>query len=205
MVSILLPAVFGTIFYRHLPTPLKMLTVYFYASVVTEAAGYLCFLLKVNNMPLFHIHTFLECAFLTAIFYQLLQRIHSKLTLAFAFFGFAAYMIIDLSLVSSLFEPNSTTKAIESVFVILLSSAFLVELKNSKQNITRYKRAYSILSIGLLVYFLGTILVSFFSYRLMSDKPYEIWMIRSILNISLNILYTVVIWNSIGLRRSSID
>ncbi len=203
MISILLPAVFGIIFYRHLPSPVRTLWIFLFCSVFIEASGYLCFLMKVNNMPLFHFHTFMESAFLTVIFYQLFQTINAKLILVLAFCGFVSYMVIDLIFVSSLFEPNSTSKTIESVFVILLCSTLLYELNKLKSSTSHYKRSYSILNMGLLIYFLGTILVSYYSYRLMGEKPYEIWMIRSTLNILLNILYTVVIWNSVGLRKLS--
>ena len=201
MISILLPVVFGIIFYRHLPSPIGTLLIFLFCSVITEASGYLCFLMKVNNMPIFHIHTFFECAFLTAVFYQLFKTIQTKLIFIFAFCGFASYMIIDLTLVSSLFEPNSTSKTIESVFVILLCSIFLFDLHKSKSHTLQFKRSYSILSLGLLIYFLGTIIVSYYSYLLMGKNPYDIWMIRCILNLLLNILYTVVIWNSVGLRK----
>ena len=110
-------------------------------------------------------------------------------------------MMIDLTFFSSLFEPNSTSKTVESAIIILLCAVFLFELSKSRHYAKLYKRAYSILSIGLLTYFIGTILVSYYSYRLMGEKPYEIWMIHGILNILLNILYTVVIWNSVGLRK----
>lgn len=203
MISILLPAVFGIIFYRHLPSPIRTLLIFLFCSVITEATGYLCFLMKVNNMPLFHIHTFLESAFLTGVFYQLFKTIPAKLILLIAFCGFATYMIIDLTLVSSFFEPNSISKTLESVLVILLCSIFLFELNKSKPHAHQIKRSYSILSLGLLIYFLGTIIISYYSYLLMGEKPYEIWMIRSVLNILLNILYTVVIWNSVGLRKPS--
>lgn len=203
MISILLPTVFGIIFYRHLPSPIRTLCFFMFCSVITEASGYFCFLVKANNMPIFHIHTFLECAFMTSIFYQLFKTIHAKLILLIAFFGFVSYMIIDLTLFSSLFEPNSTSKTIESVFVILLCSVFLYELNRSKIVTRHFKRSYSLLSMGLLIYFLGTIIISYYSYKLMGKNPYEIWMIRSILNILLNILYTVVIWNSVGLRKLS--
>lgn len=203
MISILLPAAFGIIFYRHLPSPIRTLWIFLCCSVITEATGYLCFLMKVNNMSIFHIHTILESAFLSAIYYQLFRTIHAKLILVMAFCGFASYMIIDLTFLSSLFEPNSTSKTIESIFVILLCSTFLYELKKSNSNTRQFNRSYSILSLGLLVYFLGTVLISYYSYKLMGKNPYEIWMVRSTLNILLNILYTVVIWNSVGLRKFS--
>lgn len=203
MISILLPAVFGIIFYRHLPSPIRTLWVFLSCSVITEAFGYLCFVLKVNNMPIFHIHTFLEFTFLTAIFYQLFKTIYAKLILTIVFCGFVSYMIIDLTLFSSFFEPNSTSKTLESAFVILLCSIFLYKLNKSKSVTHHFERSYSMLSIGLLIYFLGTIIISYYSFRLMGKNPYEIWMVRSILNILLNILYTVVIWNSVGLRKSS--
>ena len=180
---------------------MRILTIYFFVSVFTEAVGYLCFLLKWNNMPLFHIHTALECGFLTIVFYQLLNTIQGKSILSLTFIGFVSYMMIDLTFFSSLFEPNSTSKTVESAIIILLCAVFLFELSKSRHYAKLYKRAYSILSIGLLTYFIGTILVSYYSYRLMGEKPYEIWMIHGILNILLNILYTVVIWNSVGLRK----
>lgn len=205
MASILLPAAFGAIFYRHIPKPLRTLAILFFFSVATEVNGYACFLLKMNNMPIFHLYTFFHYAIIILIYLQLFQTILIKRILLLSLVAFSCFVIIDMTLITSIFEPNSLSRTVESILIILTTVAFMLEQRRSNHFVTRQKRAYTLLTIGLLLFFTGTILVSVYSDQLMDSQLYSIWVIHSVLNIALNILYTVVIWNSIGLRRSSID
>ena len=203
MVSILVPAVFGVIFYKYLPSPIRALVIFTFYGAVGEAIGYICYLQKVNNMPLFHIHSLIEFSFLALIFYQVIRIPRNKILLVFSFVCFLIFTITDLIFYTSIFEPNSVGKTIESTILIVLLILFISEIRNSKKMMIRLKRPYLILAIGLLVFFLGTVLVSFYSDSLMKEEMYKAWTIRSVLNFLLNILYAVVIWNSVGLRKSS--
>lgn len=201
MTSILVPAVFGVIFYKYLPTPIRVLVIFIFYGVIGEVVGYICYLQKVNNMPLFHIHSFLEFTFLTVIYFQVLHIVRNKLILIFSFVGFLIFMITDLIFYTSMFEPNSVGKTIESISLIVLLTLFISDIRNSNRGI-HLKRPYLILTIGLLIFFLGTVMVSFYSDNLLKKEMYKVWTIRSILNFLLNILYCTVIWNSVGLRRT---
>lgn len=204
MASILLPAIFGAIFFRHLPFALRVLVIYVFTAVVTEGAGYICYLTGTNNMPLFHAHTLVQSAFFTFIYYHFFNTIQGKRILLAGFIVFVGYTLADVTFVTSIFEPNSTIRTIQAAFMVLLCFAFMLNLRKTDRFLTRHRRSYSILNYGLLIYFVGTILVSYYSYQLMEDELYSIWFIHSILNISINILYTTVIWNSIGLRQERI-
>lgn len=201
MASILLPTVFGVIFYRHLPSPLRVLSFFLLCSVITEGIGYYCFLSKLNNMPLFHIDTFIQFTFLTIIYYQLFQTIQSKLILVFMLVIFTAFMIIEAVFITSIFEPNSISRTTEALMVILICLFFIFPVRRSSWMEKRAKKTYSLLSFSLLIFFIGTLLVSVYSKGLMKEELYKFWVIHSVLNISLNIAYTVVIWNSVGLRK----
>jgi hypothetical protein len=201
MASILLPAVFGAVFFRHLPFVLRILVFYVFTAVIAEGIGYVCYITGTNNMPLFHAHTFVQSAFLILIYYQLFQTIWSKRILLIGFAVFTGYTLFDVLCVTSLFEPNSIIRTIQAALMIVLCIAFAFSINKSDRFLTRHRRSYSILNFGLLTYFTGTILVSYYSYQLMEDELYTIWFVHSILNISINILYAVIIWNSIGLRQ----
>ncbi len=202
MASILLPAIFGAIFYNHLPKPLKFLAAFIFTGVLFEGVGYVCFLLKVNNMPLFHLHTLVELGFWTLIFREILRSISTKVLPVLFFFGFVIYMLVDLTFLTSLFEPNAVGKTIESILIIILCLTFISQTIRGDDYTQQRRRTYFTLTIGLLIFFLGTVTVSFYSDRLLENELFTAWTIRSVLNIILNITYTVVIWSSVGLKRS---
>lgn len=197
MASILLPAVFGAIFYKHLTAPIRPLALFMFCGVFSEAIGYICYTLKVNNMPLFHAHTLLELVFFSFIFFKILQNTRTKVIPIIVLIGFIIYWLIDLLFITSIFAPNSISKTIESVILIAYCFIFLSERQRFRGSRSQEKDSFLILNSGLLIFFSGTIVVSYYSDDLMKNELFTIWTIRSILNIFLNIVYTVVIWKSV--------
>lgn len=201
MASILLPAVFGAIFYRHLPSPVRVLTLFLFGSVLTEGIGYVCFLLKANNMPIFHLDTFLQITCVAIIYYQLFQVIQHKLLMVFVYLCFAVFTFVDLCFFTSIFEPNTLGGTIASILVIAICLFYLFHLRRHSGLVGRVRNYRVMLSVSLLIFFIGSLLVSVYSKNLMQGEVYKFFVIHSVLNIALNITYTVIIWYSVGLRK----
>lgn len=153
-------------------------------------------------MPIFHLDMFLQFTLVTIIYYQLFQAIQHKLLIVLLYVCYTVFTFVHLSFFTSVFEPNTWGGTIVSSLVTVICLFYLIQLRNYSGLIGRARKYRFILTLSLLTFFLGSLIVSIYSKNLMQGEIYKFFVIHSVLNIALNITYTVIIWYSVGLRKS---
>ncbi len=195
MFSILPPSILGVVWFRKLPTTLKILVLFILAALLLEVIAYVLFLNARNNMFVFHIHTYLEFSCFALIYYRLTTHQFIKLFIqitSFLFIVFSVFYTFQLEFI----QLNPTQRLIEAIILVVFFFLYFAEtISNNKIPFVEWN-PFFLLTIGLLIYFVGTTLI-FISLDEMNEfGNVSLWAIHSLLNVMLNIFYTIVIWRS---------
>lgn len=200
--SILLPSLLGIAFFKSLYPMLKLLIVFIVLTAGLELWVTLLHYHGTNNMFLFHLHTYLEFTVFSTIFLRLLKGRRNMIIvigLIAVFLGYLMYTLVN----GETFERlNWFIRVLESAILITFALMYIrrefirLDQRNLKMN------PYFVLSAGLLIYFFGTLTIFLF-FQLMNDDQFtSVWVVHSLLNIFLNIIYASVIWQGSRVLRS---
>lgn len=192
--SILLPTFFGAVFFKSLSRPIKILVFFIFTGVIFEGVTAAFFFFKMNNMVIFHLFTIFEFLFISAIYYCLFNNPILKKIVILLFAGFFAYSTIDIFYSGDINLLNGINRVIESGILMIYFFGYLYSSLVESHVPFVERNPYFILTIGFLIYFIGTVLLFFFSNNIIKSNIISAWTIHSILNIFLNVIYTVTIW-----------
>ena len=189
--SIIAPILIGAIYFKSLSFALRILLVFV---VITGAFELLTAILSINginNLLFFHAYVYFEFIAVASIFFFTYDSVFWR-SVSVLF----VVVFILFSLINSLFlEPidmfNSYQRYAEGLLVIIMCAGYYISLL--RRPIHRYleKQPMFWLTSGWLIYFAGTLYLFLFSKELLAMNSYHFWQIHAILNIGLNIIYTV--------------
>ncbi len=194
MLSIIAPTMVGAFLFRRLITELKTLFAFICITFVLEVIIRVFYELELNNMPFFHLYSFIEFGFITAIYYLLSQDPKWKkgiLGIASVFILLSVYNLIYLEGIT---EFNSNQRYVEGVTLLVFFFGYFFQLMSRPRKEFLESHPFFILTLGLLAYFTGTLLLFLFSKELLSRSDNSYWALHGILNILLNLTYTIVLW-----------
>lgn len=195
MFSILLPTILGAILFKRLPNTLKVLTVFVFLTVISEILTYIFYLNGQNNLFLYHIYTFLEFGFISWIYASIFNRKYLKVIIGILSLAFISASALSLIKLESLVEFNSIQRMIELIILVLYFFIHMGMLMKSKKAPFLEMHPYFILTLGFIIYFIGTAILFYFTNLFIEmGNLVSFWMIHGALNIFLNIIYSIVLW-----------
>lgn len=195
--SILPPTLLSIIKYRTLTRPTVLLSWFLYGSCVIELIAYILFQSTINNMFVYHIHTAWEFIFLACVYYNIVgNRVNLKKTIVTLGFMFGIFSVLNLILWEKLYAFNSYQRGVEYLCVMIFLLFHFSTLLRRKTTIYLEIHPYFILSLGLFIYFSGTIILFLNVNNLLRLGQLNEWGLHSILNIFINVIYFIVIWKS---------
>ena len=194
--SIFVPVIFGAIFYRSLPLPIKVLFVYICLAAAIEVTSSLLFASGANNIVLYDVLTYFEFILLSTVYFLLLPSKPIRMGMVVLSTSFIVYLLWSDLFRGNTNELNTTTIIIESILLICYFVCYMITLLSKSNNPYLETQPYFVLSGGLLVYFVGNFLVYFYYDFLDVEMALSVWTVHSLLNLLLNIIYTAVIWKS---------
>lgn len=149
---------------------------------------------KINNMFLFHVHTYVEFYFLMGIYNNILVRPSTRKLLKVL-----AILFCPISLLFLLKDPisvfNSGQRYFETIFLMMIMFLSIYELNSVGKKVAVNKNALLLLSVGYLIYFSGTLLLFLLKQKLVTTNIDGYWIIHGVFNILLNLTLTFVLWN----------
>ena len=201
--SILFPVILGAISFQLLPNSFKILSIYVFISCIMEIWTTTLFLKEMNNLFLFHIHTYVEITSIAAILLVVSKKKFNKWFIGSTYIGFIVTSLFFYWNGDSVDFFNSKQRIIETIIIIGWLVVFFQELLHHDKNPFIELNPHFIWGSGLFIYFSGTLVLTTFSDVLNQEYFVTVWSIHSILNIFLNIIYTIVIWKSRKLTHLS--
>jgi len=193
-ISIIAPLIVGAFFYWKLSPNFKTIFFIVFCFAIIELIASILFEKRVNNMVLYHIHTYVEFYFLAYLFNRLVKR-----KLLQRFIGYSSLLFFFASLLfflrDNLFEFNTAQRYLQIVLLSIIILAYLHELYISTSKIKIRKNPFFWLSCGYLIYLFGTILLFLSQQMFVETGQTGYWVIHGIFNIFLNLVFTFVLWS----------
>lgn len=192
--SIIVPAVAGALLFKKVPRTLKILCLYIFAALLTEAFIFILSYNGANNLFLFHLFTYLEYTSVALIFYSLAYSKLWKWIIVIVSLGFILYSVINVIFYESIFEFNSNQRYVQAIIIIVFCVGYFVELLRNVQHMYLERHPYFVFASSYLIYISGTIFLFLFSKDFMGNAVNKYWAFHGVLNIWLNLSYVAVLW-----------
>lgn len=195
MLSALIPAVIGLFVFNRVSLAVKFIIGFVICSILLQTITFLFYLNSLNNLPFFHIYTFLEFGVISAVYFLVLESYRKRqIILLFFIVAFLIFSIINLIIWENIFTYNSNQRLVEFLVVFVFIVVYMTTILRTRSHGNLENQPYAVLSFGFLVYFTGTLLLFLNANNLMNLGIKNDWVLHSILNIFINIVYFIVIW-----------
>lgn len=194
--SIIIPIFLGVLMYRTLTKPLLILFFYLCLTAIMEAWSSVLHTYGWSNLYLFKVHTLIEFVTFSSMYFLIIEsRIFRKVCL----------LVVPLFTISTIFietwrdspdQLNTEVRVVESGILISYFIFHILHTYRKSNSPFLEIQPYFVLTIGLLIYFLGTMLVYLYYNYLEGETLMLVWALHSILNIVLNFIFAITIWKS---------
>lgn len=193
--SILAPILVGAIFFTKLQRASRTLLLYTLATLIMDCYMWFLSNRSTNTMFLFHIHSYIEFGFIALIYFRITKDIRHVNTIKIVASLFAVASVINVFFFEPITEFNSNQRYFESALVLIVILPYLFQLRAQESNVLR--TPFGLMSVALIIYFVGTLAVFILSKELFSSSAKNyLWIIHALLNIGLNLCYAVVLFKS---------
>jgi hypothetical protein len=194
---VIIPIVIALVRYRSLPADLKVVCWYLFvgaaASIVSSTLAYR----RTNNMPVFHIYTFLELAVLGLFYRRAFHNSGPGRIVPAVIVSFFALCVVNVVFFQHIYSYNSYTKSLEAIVIIILALLYFkksldqIDSKPIGTNVTIY------INSGLLLYFSVSFIV-FVIPNIALSKPSVfgsvVWAVHATMLLVLYLLIAVALW-----------
>lgn len=199
--SIILPVFIGGLLFRTLTSPLKVLYLFICLTAILETWSSVLHTYGENNMVFFQIHTYIEFVFLSFVYFLVIKSKYVRNYILILSSLFIFWLIYSDIWGGNSGELNTEVRVFESIILISYFVAHVLTVFRNSSSPFMETQPYFILTCGLLLYFLGTLLVYLYYDYLDGEILMYVWAIHSFLNLILNFIYVIAIWRS----RKSLD
>lgn len=197
-ISLVLPLILSLINFNKVDKTLKKLSVFIFIFVPIEIfAFYLMFEGK-NNLYLFHIFTYVEGIFYALIFYDILKGKMKKL-IPYLFFTFLVFSIINSIYWEPLVIFNSNQRSVGGVIILIYVMGYFAQIFHEAKIQKIEQDAYFFMCSSILIYTAGTLFLFILANQVLTEENNAYWDLHSVLNILLNIGFTITLW--MGTRK----
>ena len=147
-----------------------------------------------NNMPVFHIYTYIEFGFISLIYFHIAESRVWRRSIIMLASGFLIFSLINLLLFEGIMEFNSNQCYVECLIVFIYCIAFYAQLMRKAENVYLERQPMFWFTSASLLYFSGT-LILFLMYNHVSEESFKYyWNVNSVLNLFRNFCYVMVLW-----------
>jgi hypothetical protein len=163
--SVLIPLVIAIPKMRHLSFPLRIFVYYLLFGGCMNAIAIILGKNGINNMPIGQLFTIGECLFLCCFYFQLTSNPLAKQLLQWLAGLFTLLFFLNMRFFQDIFTYNSYSRTLEAFLMMIVSIGFLQQQLSIKETTLQawFHSSYLWITIGLLIYFSGSLFLFFFS------------------------------------------
>ena len=189
--TILLPIFIAFFRFKYLTDAAKALLVYLCTSalvsiVIKYTASY-----KINNLPIFHLYTFIELLLL-AEFYK--KLIGFKKIITIVQFLFLIACVVNAVFFQSIFTFNTYTRPLEAFIIMLFAVNYFAKIFTDTSKVNLLEIPGFWFNTGLFLYFSGAFMLFIFSNFLLKvsqESYYIVWNTHATFVLIMYILFTL--------------
>lgn len=192
--SILAPLILGAFFVRKYDRVITTFYILVVLSAIIEAGILYTSWNSINNLAYFHVYTFIEFGFITAIYYQLITTYLVRMGLIVFSILFVLLSLYSLIYWEGLNQFNGVQSMLEGIYVPVLIILYGIHLFKAYDIDSLETHPYFWLSVGYFVYF-GCSLFLFGVMNKVIEHNIDIyWSIHGCVNIFLHFMYALTLW-----------
>ncbi len=166
--------------------------------IIVEIISLLFWYKKANNLPMYHVYTVIEFIIISKIYSVELKSMFSNSFFLILILLFGGFAVCNTIFFQGIFTFNSNAITVSGIIIIFFClSYFYSLLKEIKYNALETNPMFWINS-GFLIYFSSNLILFFINNYMFKDEAsaasYLVWGLHAIMNIVLNLFYTVALW-----------
>jgi hypothetical protein len=196
LVPLAVATVIGTLRFRQLPVNLRYLAGLLWFVMPLQVLAFVLMLLQRNNLFVMPIWNIGEFWLLALVYGHTLQSRAFMRALPWVVGGFAAYAIFDSLYVGALTQFRPGQQVLQNLLVLVLVGLYFRKLLH-ELHVQQLKREPMFwVSAGLTIYCLGYLQIALFSSYLLrysEQLNMNVWMVHSLLFITLYCCYSVAL------------
>lgn len=186
------------VYYTHYNKLVRVFAVYVCITGVFEAVLLYSTFLRINNLPLLHVLTFIELIFLSLTYYYAFSGVVIRRAVIILCAGGLLFTVINVLFLESIWAYNSNSLSVESLLLVVFSVLYFYQMLQKPELTPIEKQAFFWINSGVLVYFAGNIFIFVFMRVIiefnLDRSDYYTTYIHSILNITCNLLFGIGLW-----------
>jgi len=192
IVSGIFPVLAALYNYKNLDKVLKIATIYFIASIMSDLAQQVMKMMgRDSNWVVIHIYIAVSIALLGAMYFyaffnQLVKQVVLTLTLVSL-----AIVLVNILFFNGLDDYPTISNTVLSVLLICFSLAYFYQLLTRQEFVHIEKQGLFWINAGMLFYFSTNIFLFMLFKRILSEHLLDYYMINNVTNIVSNVLFTV--------------
>lgn len=197
LVPIVVATLIGTLRFRQLPVNLRYLAGLLWFVLPLEILSFVLMLLQQNNLFLMPIWNIGEFWLLALVYGYTLQSRALTRVLQWAVGGFTAYALFDSLYVGALTQFRPGQQVLQNLLVLGLVGLYFRQLLQELRVQQLRREPMFWVSAGLTIYCLGYLQIALFSNYLLRyshQLNMTVWMVHSLLFITLYCCYSVALW-----------
>lgn len=195
--TIFIPLVIALMGYTRLPASLKCITWYLLLSAATQVISFLLWKAAINNYPILHVYTFLECWVLLAFYYQINKTYLAKKYWIALAIVFPLLFLVDSLLLRSVYAYNTYSRTVEALLFIFLSVYWFIKLVADVSVQFHAIRPLGFMVCGFLLYFSSSVaLFALNSYinDIHLNMRLNVWAFHSFVTGCLYVFISIGLW-----------
>ncbi len=197
-ISIALPTITGLVTFNRQNKTLKKLSVFIFITAIFESLASYYVESGWNNMFFFHFYSYFEVIGFAFIFWDLVSKIMKRVLVVLVSI-FLIFSVLNITLWESLIEFNANQRYVGGVLILIMTLLYFNKIFIDAKIQKIEEDHYFWLSSILLIYTAGTLFLFILGKQVHTEDNYMYWDLHSVLNILLNIGFTITLW--MGTRK----
>lgn len=193
----LLPFTIGLLGFKRLRATSRIIFWLVAFSFITDAYGRVLWLLKLDNLFLFHFGPPVEFFIISLAFAKALKGfVNARIILAIAV-AFALASVLNTLFLQPLHTNNSNAKALESVLIMGYTIMYFFKLSKEASILRLEQDSFFWFNSGALMHYAGTLFIVLYSDHILKysvDLGMRIWFVYAIFLLVYNICLSISLW-----------
>ena len=183
--------------YHALSAELKVLSWYLFISAASNLVTNVLGMSGINNMPIFHVYTFIELAILSIFYRKVFGNTGPGRYVPGLILSFFVLCVVNVLFFQNIHTYNTYTKSAEAIVIIALSLAYFKKNLDLAGGQTDGKSVVPYVNSGLLIYFSGSFIL-FIIPNMILHAPQLfgniIWTVHGTLVLIMYLLFATALW-----------
>lgn len=197
--AVILPLLIALWKYHRLSTMQQKLLYLLITTLVVESISNVLWYQKINNLPVYHFYSIVECILMVHIYKDELKKLFPKRFFYTIIAAFTIFSIVNMMYFQNLQTFNSNATTVLGILVIFLALSYFYALLKEVKYSSLETNPMFWLNAGFLIYFSSNLILFFVNNSLFQGSKatkvsYLLWGLHAVVNIILIIFYTISVW-----------